>query len=639
MGDMRKITRKQAVSNMQCLFDDFFKTYFRAPKEAIDETFENESFCKQKESLRKAVYSTEYNTILGSLDSKSFSKYYEKVGEFAKAYKIDMRLFTEETPALIEDINEVLCRKPSIAEKLDLINGFTDEELKTDKISFDTKSALIGDLLDCRFVPGDKEQGINRMLGSFTAEEIPLLMERLKDDDSLLDRLINKVNGNEKNQLLTCLYGFLSSAGGLCTEEYKLPPKAGFDAKYKKGKVIISTYYYIDRKISRYKYRYIEKNRELNPFTNVTFCYGDDQNEITVPAIVLVKFRGDAVLYDDLYKSNIDWNSLSEDKKLELYTEFALHYLQKELAGAAVGNPVTFIIMIIAGAVIAKAGAVMAACASLMGACFSVFNIIEGCKLISESAEGYGSIHDVKAAKVSAKNLARGIALLGVEVIPVLFGLIKRGIAKYNGKVIKVGEKKRVKAKNELENIICRKITEVDKNLLKAKGYETYKQADGTLGIRRQRGLADKIEKLVVDRDGKVQIYQETKPLASVNHYKGQCPDSSAYAKNAIEIIENYNQMSWVEGEKCWKTMDGKRKIWFDNGWKYDGGNGVVEEFTIISKYSDSSGTTPTVGNKSFMQGHHGIQSDWAITNLGEFYNPKEAPVIFIKRFLQRNAP
>ena len=86
---MRKITRKQAVLNMQYLFDDFFKTYFNAPKEAIDETLDNTRFYEQKERLRKAVYSTEYNTILGQLDSESFRKYYEKVGEFAKAYNID----------------------------------------------------------------------------------------------------------------------------------------------------------------------------------------------------------------------------------------------------------------------------------------------------------------------------------------------------------------------------------------------------------------------------------------------------------------------------------------------------------------------------------------------------------------------
>lgn len=651
MGYMKKITRKQAVSNMQCLFDDFFKTYFNAPKEAIDETIENKRFHEQKERLRKAVYSIEYNSILGSLDSESFSKYYEKVGEFAKAYKIDMRLFTEETPALIKDINEVLSRKPNIGEKLDLINGFTDEELKTDTISFETKITLIGDLLGCWFVGDDKEQGINKILGSFTAEEIPLFMERLKDDGSLLDSLIDKVNGNEKNQLLACLYGFLSSGDGFCAEEYKLPPKAGFDAKYKKGKVIISTYYYIDRKISRYKYRYIEKNRELNPFTNVTFCYGSDQNEITVPAIVLVKSRGDVVLYDDFYKSDIDWKSLSEDKKRELYTEFVLHYLPKELGDAAVGNPITFLIMIIVGAVIAKAGAVIAACASLVGAGFSVLNIIEGCKLICKSAEGYDSIYDVNAAKVSAKDLARGIALLGVEVIPVLFGLIKRGIAKYNNKTIKVGENARARTQNELADIVGRNITEVDKDLLKEKGYEVFKRHDGSLGLRRQKGLADKIEQLSVDKDGVIiRIENKTAAMPPVKAEHGQvynkvfadASGNSYNAQSAVEIIENNNQFVWVEEKARWFSPDGTRQIWFENGWKYDGGKGVIKEFSVYDKYSMVKGLTPTLKgtNKSFMNGHHGIQSDWALKRINklsqevmhmDLYNPENAPVVLLR--------
>ena len=97
--------------------------------------------------------------------------------------------------------------------------------------------------------------------------------------------------------------------------------------------------------------------------------------------------------------------------------------------------------MSIVAYVISEAGAVVAVCVSLMGAGFSSLNIIEGCKLITKVAEGYDSISDVNAAKVSAKDCARGIALLGVEIIPVLFGLIKRGFAKYNGKEIKVGEK------------------------------------------------------------------------------------------------------------------------------------------------------------------------------------------------------
>lgn len=120
------------------------------------------------------------------------------------------------------------------------------------------------------------------------------------------------------------------------------------------------------------------------------------------------------------------------------------------------------------------------------------------------------------------------------------------------------------------------------------------------------------------------------------------CPDPSPYAKNAVEIIENNNQFVWNEPEAKWLSPSGKRKIWYDNGWKYEGENGIVEEFTVLEKYSMCKTTykTSTTGNGSFMNGHHGIQSDWAETRINEFsrklklndmYNPNEAPVILLR--------
>lgn len=110
------------------------------------------------------------------------------------------------------------------------------------------------------------------------------------------------------------------------------------------------------------------------------------------------------------------------------------------------------------------------------------------------------------------------------------------------------------------------------------------------------------------------------------------CPDPSPYAKNAVEIIESHNQFVWNEPEARWLSPDGSRKIWFENVWKYEGENGIVEEFTVLEKYSmRNSYKTSTIGNKSFMQAHHGIQSDWAEENLGAYYNKKQAPVILLR--------
>lgn len=442
---MKKLlNRKEALGMIDAIFTSLHFNLISLKDLGIENSKERDYFLAEAWKIDQGRLKKDYEQTVNSLDAIGFKEYYKLIGKFATKYKIGCwKEYNEYEPILIEELNEELRKYDKTEDKLELINSFTVDELQSESFIFDSKVQVLYDILDDFNVGNKKEEGINTVLESFNSSDKASFIGKLQTDKNLLNALIDKVNGNEKNQLLTYLYKFLSSADGFGAEEYKLPPKAGFDAKYKKGKVIISTYYYIDRKISRYKYRYIEKNRELNPFTNVTFCYGNDQNEITVPAIVLVKSRGDVVLYDDFYKLNIDWKSLSEAKKQELYTEFVLHYLPKELGDAAVGNPITFLIMIIVGAVIAKAGAVIAACASLVGAGFSALNIIEGCKLISKSAEGYGSISDVNTAKVTAKELARGIVLLGVEVFPVLFGLIKRGIAKYNGKKIKVGETSR----------------------------------------------------------------------------------------------------------------------------------------------------------------------------------------------------
>ena len=84
------------------------------------------------------------------------------------------------------------------------------------------------------------------------------------------------------------------------------------------------------------------------------------------------------------------------------------------------------------------------------------------------------------------------------------------------------------------------------------------------------------------------------------------CPDPNPYAKNAVEIIV-HNQFVWNEPEAKWLSPDGKRKIWYENVWKYEGDNGIVDEFTVVKKYSmcKTGYKTSTTGNGTFMNGHH----------------------------------
>ena len=447
---MRKITRKQAVSNVQCLFDDFFKTYFRAPKEAIDETLDNARFYEQKEKLKKAVYSAEYSSILGQLDSESFRKYYEKVGEFAKAYKIDMRLFTEETPALIEDINDVLKESPNIAEKLDLINGFTDEELKTDRISFGTKTALIESILDCWFVGDDKEQGINRMLMSLTADDRLAFVNKIGTDRKFLNRLIQCVNGREKDEMLAVL-GEIFIGTGLANEGTGTAIDNGqsdkIEASYNNGSVSIAVLQ--EQGMGARDYRMTPKARyTVNALENISMYY--DGRLINVPALLLLNSWSNDMaepegLFYNYRHEDIDWNKLSDAEKDEYFTDFVKHYMGEALFNELAGNPLGLLVITIVGILLAYLAVIPAAIMAIAGAGLAGANIYAGSKMLTSALEQKQKASNMHEYKKAAKLFAESIAKIGVNTLMLIISLIQTGKAVFKGKVVNLNKKQPVK--------------------------------------------------------------------------------------------------------------------------------------------------------------------------------------------------
>ena len=417
---------------MRCLFDDFFKTYFRAPKEAIEETIENATFGGQKERLRKAVYSTEYNTILGQLDSESFRKYYEEVGEFAKAYNIDTKLFTEETPAVIEDINDVLGESTNITEKLDLINGFTEAELRTDRISFGTKTALIESILDCWFVGDDKEQGINRMLMSLTADDRLAFVNKIGTDRKFLNRLIQCVNGREKDEMLAVL-GEIFIGTGLANEGTGTAIDNGqsdkIEASYNNGSVSITVLQ--GQGGGARDYRMTPKARyTVNALENISMYY--DGRLINVPALLLLNSLSNSMaepegLFYNYRNEDIDWNTLSDEKKDEYFYEFVKHYLPSGFI-EAFGNPIQIVIMacisILTGGLFAELQVALAAAGIVMSIA-DAKNAIGGIIQANNQKEAARTMHDAKkAAKVMAQSIAK-LTLDAINVICTVAGYLK----------------------------------------------------------------------------------------------------------------------------------------------------------------------------------------------------------------------
>jgi hypothetical protein len=98
----------------------------------------------------------------------------------------------------------------------------------------------------------------------------------------------------------------------------------------------------------------------------------------------------------------------------------------------------------------------------------------------------------------------------------------------------------------------------------------------------------------------------------------------------AVAIIENYNQFTQIRGKTEW-VLDDKVIEFKDKTWIYRKGTGAeIKEGTVIKKYGQKV-STHTIDNKSFMQAHHGIQTEWAKERLGNKYNESEAPAILLR--------
>ena len=109
----------------------------------------------------------------------------------------------------------------------------------------------------------------------------------------------------------------------------------------------------------------------------------------------------------------------------------------------------------------------------------------------------------------------------------------------------------------------------------------------------------------------------------------------NVYHFNFSEELSNANQIVWVSGADC-KVKNAKITFSRDKGWSYQiegiEGKDAVQEFSVTI-YQNQPSTSTGVG-KGFMNGHHGIPSEWAIaeSHCGEkYYNPDDAPVIMLR--------
>ena len=424
------------------------------PDMGIKNTKEKEVFFRAAWKLDETINTDNYADTVNALDSTGFKEYYNLIGAFAKKYKIaNWQDYNEYEPVLIEHLNEELGRHEKTEEKLELINSFHDEELCSETFPSASKIRVLYDILDDCFVLGNKENGINRILRTFNENDKTAFITKIQSDDKLLASFIKKVNGGEKDEMLATIGEIFISSGFIKDRKTVLLDNKKTDtltASLNKGKIYIKMESLAEStnlvpggmgdypNISR-------RTVTVSPFDIVRMYY--DGRLINVPALLLLNSWSNSMaepegLFYNYRHEDIDWNSLSDEKKDEYFSEFVKHYLPSGFV-EALGNPIQLVItgIITVGLAIATGGASIAAelevamaAAGIALSAASAVGSIRGVLTANEMKQAAQTTHEAKKA---AKFMAECIAKLTVDVINVILIFMKSLKGKQKKKILK----------------------------------------------------------------------------------------------------------------------------------------------------------------------------------------------------------
>ena len=448
------VSRKQATEIINATFSMFHYGLMAMPDMGIKNTKEKEVFFRAAWKLDETINTDNYADTVNALDTTGFKEYYNLIGAFAKKYKIaNWKDYSTYEPVLIEHLNEELGRHEKTEEKLELINSFHDEELCSETFPSASKIRVLYDILDDCFVLDNKENGINRILRTFNENDKTAFITKIQSDDKLLASFIKKVNGGEKDEMLATIGEIFISSGFIKDRKTVLLDNKKTDtltASLNKGKIYIKMESLAEStnlvpggmgdypNISR-------RTVTVSPFDIVNMNY--DGRLINVPALLLLNSWSNSMaepegLFYNYRHEDIDWNSLSDEKKDEYFSEFVKHYLPSGFV-EALGNPIQLVItgIITVGLAIATGGASIAAelggamvAAGIALSAASAVGSIRGVLTADEMKQAAQTTHEAKKA---AKFMAECIAKLTVDVINVILIFMKSLKGKQKKKILK----------------------------------------------------------------------------------------------------------------------------------------------------------------------------------------------------------
>lgn len=418
---MKKLlNRKEALGMIDAIFTSLHFNLISIKDLGIENSKERDYFLTEAWKIDQGRLKKDYEQTVNSLDAIGFKEYYKLIGKFATKYKIGCwKEYNEYEPILVEELNEELRKYDKTEDKLELINSFTVDELQSESFIFDSKVQVLYDILDDFNVGNNKEEGINIVLESFNSSDKASFIAKLQTDKNLLNALIDKVNGTQKDEMFSLLGEMFISSGFITSQKQTLLGNEANDpisASFYKGDVNIILHSSLPSCSG------IKKCITLSPFEIIGMNY--DGREIQVPAFLLLNswsntFAEPEGIFFNYKHEDIDWNSLDEKQKDEYFYEFVAHYLPSGFI-EALGSPIQIIIMsciaILTGGLLAELQVALAAAGIVMSIA-DAKNAVGGIVQANKQKEASTTMHEAKKA---AKVMAESIAKLTLDVINVI---------------------------------------------------------------------------------------------------------------------------------------------------------------------------------------------------------------------------
>ena len=215
------------------------------------------------------------------------------------------------------------------------------------------------------------------------------------------------------------------------------------EASYNNGRVSITVLQ--EQGMGARDYRMTPKARyTVNALENISMYY--DGRLINVPALLLLNSWSNSMaepegLFYNYRHEDIDWNSLSDEKKDEYFSEFVKHYMDEALFSELIGNPLGLILATIVGILLSYFAAIPAAVMAVVGAGIAGANIYSGTKMLSSALEEKQKASNMHEYKKAAKLFAKSISKIGVNTLMLIVSLVQTVKAFHKGKELKICEK------------------------------------------------------------------------------------------------------------------------------------------------------------------------------------------------------